>query len=49
MALDAIDQIGQSLFMLRASIQEARIGAEVERVFFQSEERVIHVGTKLSA
>ncbi len=33
-ALHAIDEIGQSLLMLRASVKKARIGTQIERVFF---------------
>ena len=41
-ALDTVGQVRQRLLVLRAAVQEGRIGAQVERVFGKAEEGVIH-------
>src|SRR5205807_9495942 len=44
-ALHAVNQIGQGLLMLRASVEKTWIGTEVERTLFQAKEGIVHVRT----
>src|SRR6185437_1284711 len=46
-ALHAVNQIGESLFMLLAAIKKCRIGAKAEWAFGQSEKGVIHLDRRI--
>ena len=42
-ALNAVNQVRQRFLVLGAPIQKRRIGAEVERIGDETEERLIHL------